>query len=239
VNAEPPYALHLELESSAALGMPERLLRYNVNAWAANGLPIHSVVVLLRPKASASDLNGELTRFGVNGREIHHFRYDVFRVWQEPVDGLIASLGMAPLAVLADEATADLPATLDCLGERLRATDVDDTLKDIMLGASYVLGGLRYDLDTLKDFYRRLPMLNLEDSVTYQDLIKQGMEKGVVRGHVEALRGQLLRLGAKKFGRPDAATAARVEGITAPVEFERLSDRLLDVTTWAELFADA
>ncbi len=95
VNADPPYALHLELESSAALGMPERLLRYNVNAWAANGLPVHSVVVLLRPKASASDLTGELTRVGVNGREVHRFSYDVLRVWQEPVDGLIASLGMA------------------------------------------------------------------------------------------------------------------------------------------------
>ncbi len=108
-----------------------------------------------------------------------------------------------------------------------------------MLGASYVLGGLLYDLDTLKYFYRRLPMLNLEDSVTYQDLIAQGMEKGIVRGRVEALRGQLLRQGTKKFGRPDAATAARVAAITAPAEFERLSDRLLDVTTWPELFADA
>ena len=52
--------LHLELESSGRLGIPTELLRYNVAAHAVSGLPVASVLVLLRPKATATDLTGDL-----------------------------------------------------------------------------------------------------------------------------------------------------------------------------------
>ncbi len=50
--------LHLELESTSRLGIPGELLRYNVATWGVHDLPVHSIVVLLRPKANASDLTG-------------------------------------------------------------------------------------------------------------------------------------------------------------------------------------
>lgn len=237
VNAPTPFVIHLELESSAALGTPERLLRYNVNAWAVAALPVHSVVVLLRPKANASDLTGTLTRAGADGQAIHTFRYDVVRLWLEPIAPLLATLGLAPLSLLTRESTRDLPAAVTRLAERLQRPDVGDKLKDAMLGASLVLGGLTHDRDRLIDLYRRLPMVNMEDSTTYMWILEQGVEKGKRSGALENARGQLLRQGAKKFGVAAPAMVARVNGLDDLEELGRLSDRLLDVATWDELFA--
>src|SRR5580704_19202788 len=59
IDGPTPAVLHLELESTGKLGRPAQLLRYNVAAWGTTGLPVHSVLIVLRPKANASDLTGE------------------------------------------------------------------------------------------------------------------------------------------------------------------------------------
>ena len=61
VTGSSPAVLHLEFEVSGRLGIPERLLRYNVAARGVLGpIPVHSVIVLLRPAANATDLTGTL-----------------------------------------------------------------------------------------------------------------------------------------------------------------------------------
>ncbi len=79
-----------ELESTGRLGIPDDLLRYNVAARAVTALPVHSSLVLLRPKATSSDLTGTLVRPGADGQPCITFRYSVVMVWQETVAGLLA-----------------------------------------------------------------------------------------------------------------------------------------------------
>ena len=43
--------------------------------------------------------------------------------------------------------------------------------------------------------------------------------------------------GRKRFGEPDAPTAAALQAITDLDRLEALSDRLLDVASWQELLA--
>ncbi len=86
VNAPVPFALHLELESTGRLGVPVELLRYNVTALGETDLPVHSALVLLRPKANASDQSGLLELPGADGRPYLTFRYTVIRVWEESVE---------------------------------------------------------------------------------------------------------------------------------------------------------
>ncbi|MCI0701904.1 MAG: hypothetical protein L0241_12555 [Planctomycetia bacterium] len=114
VNGSVPAAIHLELESTGRLGIPDELLRYNVAARAIIELPVHSVLVLLRPKATATDLTGQLDVIGANGQPYLTFCYTVVRIWQETVDALVAAgPGVAPLALLTNEAANDLPAAFD------------------------------------------------------------------------------------------------------------------------------
>ena len=108
INGPVQAVIHLEFEVSGHLGRPADLLRYNVLAHVQTGLPVHSVVVLLRPKANSSDLTGEFQLTGADGRPYLNFRYGVLRVWEESVAALVGSgLGLIPLVLLTDEAARD------------------------------------------------------------------------------------------------------------------------------------
>jgi hypothetical protein len=156
--------LHLELESWGRLGIPGELLRYNVAAWGVTAVPVYSVVILLRPKATASDLTGELQLTDVSGQPYLTFRYSVVRVWQEPIDSFLsAGPGLAPLALLTNEAAADLTAAFTRFRARLRADSVTDKLEKVLLGSTFVLCGLRYREEQIAELYQTMN-LTLEDS---------------------------------------------------------------------------
>src|SRR4051812_19551895 len=70
----PPAALiHLELEANPRRGIPGDLLRYNVLVGHGRDEPTHTVLLLLRPKANATDMTGVFSRPGLE------FRYTVVR----------------------------------------------------------------------------------------------------------------------------------------------------------------
>ncbi|MDB5311529.1 MAG: hypothetical protein JWO38_5731 [Gemmataceae bacterium] len=227
IDAPAPAVLHLELESGGRLGIPGELLRYNVAAWGAIGLPIHSVLVLLRPKATATDLTGSLDLVGADGRPYLTFRYTVVRVWQESVDSLLtAGLGVAPLAMLTNEAAADLRGAFIRLRHRLRDPGLPDTVAEELFGSTFVLCGLRYDRTQIEDLYRDLSM-TLENSTTYQLILERGI--------AQEAQAMVLRLGTKRFGPPSPATEAAVRGIPDRDRLEQIAERVLDATGWDDL----
>ena len=241
IDGPAPAVLHLELESTGRLGIPGELLRYNVAAWAVAGLPVHSVLVLLRPKATATDLTGRLDIAGGAGRPYLRFRYTVVRVWQESIDAFLkAGPGLAPLALLTNEAAADLPVALTRFRDRLRADAVPDKLEKVLLGSTFVLCGLRYDEARIAELYQTMS-LTLEDSTTYQMILKKGVAQGVAQGKVEGklegVRSSLLRLAAKRFGPPPPAAETAVLAVTDAERLQRMTDRVLDAATWAEILA--
>jgi hypothetical protein len=66
-------------------------------------------------------------------------------------------------------------------------------------------------------------VLGMEESATYQAIVR--------RGRAEEARHLLLLQGEAKFGRPDAATRAAIEGIGELARLEELGVRLLSVET--------
>ena len=86
IDAEQPYLLHLELEANPRLGIPAELHRYNTLIDHRYDLPVETVLVLLRPKALASDMTGRDQRRGVTGTPIVDFRYHIERVWERSVE---------------------------------------------------------------------------------------------------------------------------------------------------------
>lgn len=223
-----PALLHLELESGGRLGIPTELLRYNVAAHGATGLPVASVVVLLRPKATATDLTGVL-ELSAAGRVYLTFRYTVVRLWQEPMAAFLdGGVGLAPLALLTNEAAADLPTAFERFDARLRQPVVAPDVRDKLLGAGFVLGGLRYQSQALVDLYMSLNNI-LEDSTTYQWL----MHRGAIRDRQDTL----LEQGEVRFGSPNEAVVAALRSITDFARLQRLSRRVLDASNWDDLLA--
>jgi len=69
----------------------------------------------------------------------------------------------------------------------------------------------------------------MRESDTYQAILEEGERQG--------LHDALLRLGRKRFGEPDEAVRQAVLAIQDLEQLYRLSEDLLDVSTWQELLA--
>ncbi len=243
--------LHLELEATGKLGRPAQLLRYNVAASAATDLPVHSIIMVLRPKANASDLTGQLEVPDANGQTYLTFKYTVVRVWQESVDAFLsAGPGVAPLALLTDEAAGNMTAAFARFREHLRAEGVSDSVERDLLISTYVLCGLRYSKTETENLYRDLNM-TLEDSTTYQHILNKGIIQGRTEGRAEGqTEGQakgitigqkqeaqrlVLRLGVKRFGPSPTNAEAVILAISDHDRLERMAERAIDATGWDDL----
>jgi hypothetical protein len=61
------------------------------------------------------------------------------------------------------------------------------------------------------------------------------MEKGEMRGQIKEARRLLFRPGRIRFGRLDKGTRAAIEAIDDLERLERLSERILTATSWADV----
>jgi hypothetical protein len=253
VGGPAPYALHLELEVSSRLGVPDRMLRYSVAARSANHLPVHSVLVLLRPEARASDQTGVFEAVGVDGRPYHTFRYAVVRVWEESAANLLAAgLGLAPLALATNEAVTDPAGVFARFEDRLRGPDPPGNLEPELVNWAYVLAGLRHDPDTIRRLF--MSMDDLLEASSVGPAIKEIMETHGVglgdavriklirdrdhwAGVLDHARDTVLRLGAKRFGPPPAGAEAAIRAEADRGRLDRLADRVLDAAGWDDLLA--
>jgi predicted transposase YdaD len=78
-------------------------------------------------------------------------------------------------------------------------------------------------------------VLALEESVTYQKIIRKGKAEGRVEGKVEEARKILLMMGRNRFGEPSAEVTARLDAVTDLNRLEALIVRLYQATSWQEL----
>ncbi len=230
--------LHLDFQSGPDPSLPRRVLLYNVLLHDGYGLPVHSVVILLRPRADRSDLTGTLSYAARPGRGRLDFAFEVIRLWQVPVDRLLASgLGTLPLAVLGqmpagrtlDEA---LPAVIARLMERIEA-EAPTEQRPILLTAAYVLMGLRMSRERASGFFQGVR--KMRDSDTYQAILDEGRAEGETKGRAEEARKLLLRLGRKHLGEPEATVEAAVRAITDLDRLELMAERVSEVASWQDL----
>ncbi len=230
--------VHFEFHASADANLHWDTLAYNGLLFRRFGVPVHSILVLLRPKARHRNVTGTVRYESRPGRGKMEFQYEVIPLWERPADHLLTGpLGLLPLAVLGQlpaGATEEegLAEVIEQLVERLqREAKPGQDAK--LLTAAFVLTGLRInDPVTLRALYRGVRAMR--ESTSYQMILDEGRDEG----RVDALQQTLLRLGRKKFGSVPRAVRATLMGITDVPRLEQLTDRLLDVATWQELLAE-
>jgi predicted transposase YdaD len=257
-----PSLAHVEVQVTYDPAMPVRLLRYCALLHHRHGLPVASVLILLRPEADGPALTGSLalSRAGV---PYLTFEYQVVRVWERPVEALLAGeIATLPLAPLADVDAQEAPAVLRRMQARLAREATHAEAADIWQTV-YLLAGLRYErevTDMIKSLGRAL-----RESRTYQEILREGLaegrekglaeglaegrekglaeglaegrEKGRAEGRAEGERLALLRLGSRRLGAPDRRVAAAIDGLADLGRIERMIDRVLDARDWDDLLA--
>lgn len=77
----------------------------------------------------------------------------------------------------------------------------------------------------------------MQESTTYQAILKEGEVKGEAKGLVAGVRKSLLLVGTRRFGAPDARIRKALNAIRSAEHMERLMERSLDATSWDDLLA--
>jgi hypothetical protein len=91
IEGPEPWLVHVEFQASHDGTLPLRLQRYNVLLQGRHGLPVQSIAVLLRPEADGPGLTGLLEHRLPGGWLYHQFRYKVVRIWELPLEEVMAA----------------------------------------------------------------------------------------------------------------------------------------------------
>lgn len=100
-----------------------------------------------------------------------------------------------------------------------------------MIGATFVLSGLRYARADIVDLYGRLS-ITPEESTTYQWILEKGEAKGELQGRLVEARAMARLVGRSRFGEPPPAAQAALDAITDREHLERIAARTADATSW-------
>lgn len=237
IRVDEPYRwlLHLEIQAGPETEFDRKLLQYHALLHRRHGVPVATVAVLLRPEANMSWVNGSMS-FAPPVGPAWDFRYTVIRVWERPAsDFLNGPLGLLPLAPLANLGEPELPAVIGEMRMRIDK-QADRPLAAKLWTATYVLMGLRFNEALINNVLSGV--LQMEESVTYQAIMRRGRQEGRQEGRTEEVVATLLRQGGKKFGAPSESQVSKLRAIADLAKLEALTERLLDVNTWDELLAD-
>ena len=223
--------VHIEAQAGPDAELHRNILVYNALLHRLYGVPVHSIVVLLRPRAQHPTLTGKVRYKTRAGRGRMYFGYEIVRLWKQPAEellnGPLAIVPLAPLGKLPEGMSKDkaLASVVQRVVERL-LQDASGGRAKKLLTAAYVLTGLRVQReDIVRELFKGAK--GMYESVTYQAIVDEGRVK-------EAHRILLLQ-GRERFGKPDAATRKAITAITDLARLERLAKRLNKVASWQEL----
>ena len=233
VEGPTPWLAHLELQTTYDRTLTLRMVQYFGIFLRLREMRIESTIVLLRPEADGPAMTGFFEQTVPPGRTRALFQFPVIRVWQHPVEELLSeSLGLLPLAPLADLGRASLPDVIARMDDRVAADAPPELVPDFW-ASTRILMGLRYDREVVRRVIRRVR--EMRESVTYQEILEEGREEGLVQGQVQGERRLVLLLGTSKFGPPGDTVRQELESIADLAELDRLAQRLLTASSWDEL----
>lgn len=223
--------IHLDFQSSAAAWKHADLMAYNALLFTHYHVPVHTIVLLLRPEAAHSNLSGSIRYAPRPGRGSMDFAYEPVRLWERSAEELlVADLGVVPLAVLGR-----LPQGLTLedglamvarrVAERLTQEAPPERVKKLLIDA-FLLTGLRVRLDAAVRIFRGVRAMHESD--TYLAILDEGQEKG--------LRESILVVGEKRIGPADESIRAQLEAITEDLpRLKRMILSAVEAVSWQEI----
>jgi hypothetical protein len=205
-------------------------MAYHVLLFAHYHVPVHTVIVLLRPEAAHANMNGVIRYAPRPGRGSMEFSYEVVRLWERPAEELLrADLGVLPLAMLGRlPENLSLEDGLTVIAQRLAqriAKEAPPTRARKLLTDAYLLTGLRLRRDAAGRIF--LGVRAMQDSDTYLAILDEGQEK--------ATREDILVVGEERLGIPDESIKGQLSNITDLARLKRMVRRAAKAASWQEI----
>jgi hypothetical protein len=222
--------IQLDFQSSAAAWKHADLMVYHALLFAHYQVPVHTIIVLLRPAAAHGNLNG-LIRYALRpGRGSMDFSYEVVRLWERPAEELLAAdLGVAPLAMLGRlpenlSLEDGLAVVAQRIVERLTHEAPPDRAKKLLTEA-LLLTGLRVRRDIAVRIFRGVRLM--QESDTYLMILDERQEKFA--------REAILLFGEERFGAADEGVQAQLKNIADLDRLRRMVRRAAKAASWQEI----
>ena len=222
--------VQLDFQSSAAAWKHADVMAYHALLYAHYHVPVHTVMILLRPGAAHANMNGVIGYAPRPGRGKMEFNYEVLRLWERPAEELLrADLGVAPLAVLGRlpedlSLEAGLTVVAERLAERITNEAPPDRARKLLTDA-YLLTGLRLRRDAAARIFRGVRAMHESD--TFLAILEEGEEK--------ATRASILVFGEERFGMPDKSIKERLSNVTDLARLTRMVRRAAKAESWQEI----
>jgi hypothetical protein len=203
---------------------------YNALLFEHYHVPVHTIIMLLRPEAAHSNLNGAVHYAPRPGRGSMDFSYEVVRLWEHPAEELLAAdLGVAPLAMLGRlpeglSLEDGLTAVAQRVVERLIQEALPDRAKKLLTDA-FLLTGLRVRRDVAARIFRGVRAM--QESDTYLAILDEGQEK--------ATREGILVVGEERFGPPEEAVRIHLANVTDLGRLKQMLRRAAKAANWQEI----
>lgn len=230
VLAETPFLVDLEPHSYYDPDLDLRMFGYNGLLSRRHHKFVHTTLLALHPRAWGQANRGYVKWKSPLKHVAIDFRYEVIKVWKLPIDQLLqGGVGVLPIAPLADVPAHGLPGVIDQIAKRYDR-EISRSVAAELWTATYVLLGLKFEDPLIHSLLRKVVDI-MQESTTYQAIIEQGIEQGLLQAKCD----DLLLLAEKRFGKPSKAVVGRVRAIQTAAELDRLLLRMLDVGSWREL----
>ncbi len=230
----PEEIVHVDCQSGPDADLHLNVLAVHALLHRRYRVPVHSIVLLLRPRARHPNLTGTIRYEPRPGQGKMDFGYQLVNVWEWPAESLLnGPLGLLPLAILCQlpegiAVAVGLTNVVQRIVDRLLAEASPERGKKLIT-AAFVLSGLRIDQTLAVQLFQGVR--GMRESTTYQFILEEGRLEGLAEG----TRHLLLRLARKYLGDPDATTQTTLKAIRDVERLERMAERLADVTTWEDL----
>jgi hypothetical protein len=222
--------IQLDFQSSAAAWKHADLMVYHALLFAHYHVPVHTVVILLRPEAAHANLKGVVRYAPRPGRGSMDFSYEVIRLWERPADELLAAdLSVVPLAMLGrlPEGLAledGLTAVAQRVVERLMNEAPLDRAKKLLTDA-LLLTGLRVRRDQAARIFRGVRIM--QESDTYLMILDEGQEKFA--------REAILLVGEERLGPPEEWVKVQLNNVMDLGHLRRMVRRTAKAANWQEI----
>ncbi len=194
------------------------------------GVPVRTILILLRPKADSDGIDGKLSY--ASGNSGVDFRYDVVRMWQQPVEtflrGGVSLLPLAPLCQLpTDQPITDAMRDVVREIDRRLAAECNPAQAARLMTAAFILTGLRIHRDRLGSIYDGVKVMH--ESSAYELILEEG--------DLRTFQRVLLRQGQQRFGPADEKTVATLKAIKDLDRLDRLVEAILGSASWQDLLS--
>ena len=230
----------INFQSGPDSGVPSRCHLYSAALNFRYGVPIRTILILLRSKANLAAIDGKFTyQSGASGVV---FRYEVVRLWkQSPDPFLTGGLSLLPLATLCrmpeekplEESLREVIREID----RRLASECEYARAVRLMNAAFILTGLRVEKQFLGSLFEGVTIMH--ETSAYDQMIDEGIaigeKKGERKGVIQTLLRTVLKFGIQKFGQPDSATKEALMAVDDAERLDRFVDAFPTASSWQDL----